>query len=146
MCPGRFERKTGGLLSPNDHYTMSSTVRKPAKGKRKALRPTVAPRRTQRPTSRKYAEASPHGAIMVSEPNAAGSSFPPHVKAFMEALDRLPPAQRMPLLENTLRALRSSALKGKMAKAAAALEAEYRTNKMLTAFTAIDADGFYEAR
>lgn len=125
---------------------MSSTVRKPATGKRKAPRPTLAPRTTQRPAPRKYAQATGHAASMAGEPTAAEATVAPHVKAFMDAIDRLPRAQRLPLLENTVRALRSAALKGKMTKAAAALEAEYHSNRALTPFTAIDADAFYEAR
>lgn len=54
--------------------------------------------------------------------------------------------RRIRLLEETLRGIREKASSTALSKAAAALEKDYRENKALSAFTAIDMDGFYEAR
>jgi len=67
-------------------------------------------------------------------------------KEIIEHIARLPMAKRIRLLEEALRGIREKESKGALAKAAAALEKDYRENKALTAFTAIDMDAFYEAR
>ncbi len=60
--------------------------------------------------------------------------------------ERLPLDSRIHFLESALRSLRAAERKQLMAKAATALSADYRSDKELTAFTAIDLDTFYEAR
>lgn len=67
-------------------------------------------------------------------------------KELIEQIERLPVDRRIRLLEETLRGIREKASSTALSKAAAALEKDYRENKALTAFTAIDMDGFYEAR
>lgn len=67
-------------------------------------------------------------------------------KELIARIERLPMAQRIKLMEETLRGMRQKESKAALAKAAAALEKDYRENKALTAFTAIDFDNFYEAR
>jgi len=67
-------------------------------------------------------------------------------KELMEQIERLPVARRIRLMEQTLRNMRVKESKVAMSKAAAALEKDYRENKALIAFTAIDMDGFYETR
>jgi hypothetical protein len=67
-------------------------------------------------------------------------------KELIEEIQRLPIAERIRILEATLRSLREKELKSTLSMAADALETEYRTNKELTAFTDIDLDAFYEAR
>lgn len=67
-------------------------------------------------------------------------------KELIEEIQRLPVAERIRVLEATLRSLREKELKHSLSIAAEALETEYRSNKALTAFTDIDMDAFYEAR
>ncbi|MBZ0207148.1 MAG: hypothetical protein K8H89_12545 [Flavobacteriales bacterium] len=67
-------------------------------------------------------------------------------KDLIIAIERLPVAIRMQLLEETLRGLRRDQNREAMSKAASALEVDYRKGGDLTAFTAIDLDSFYEAR
>lgn len=67
-------------------------------------------------------------------------------KELIEEIQRLPVSERIRILEATLRSLREKELKHTLSMAAEALEAEYRTNQELTAFTHIDLDAFYEAR
>lgn len=67
-------------------------------------------------------------------------------KELIEQIERLPMGRRIRLFEETLRGIREKASSTALSKAAAALKKDYRENKALTAFTAIDMDGFYEAR
>ncbi|MBX2978700.1 MAG: hypothetical protein KF905_05335 [Flavobacteriales bacterium] len=67
-------------------------------------------------------------------------------KELIEEIQRLPVAERIRVLEATLRSLREKELKHTLSIAAEELETEYRSNKGLTAFTDIDMDAFYEAR
>jgi hypothetical protein len=67
-------------------------------------------------------------------------------KDLIEEIQRLPVAERIRILEATLRSLREKELKHALSIAAEAMEGEYRTNKVLTEFTDIDLDAFYEAR
>ncbi len=64
----------------------------------------------------------------------------------MREIERLPLGRRILLMEKTLRSIRESEHKRKMAAAADLLDADYRTDSELTAFTALDLENFYEAR
>ena len=67
-------------------------------------------------------------------------------KELATEIERLPMASRIRLLEEALRSLRVKELEQNMLNAAQALKADYTNDKVLTAFTAIDLDKFYEAR
>ncbi len=67
-------------------------------------------------------------------------------KELIAEIERLPVAERIRVLEATLRSLRNKELKNTLSIAAEALEVDYRTDKSLMAFMDIDLDSFYEAR
>ncbi len=67
-------------------------------------------------------------------------------RELMREIERLPIGRRILLMEKTLRSIRESDHKQKMAAAADLLDADYRTDSELTAFTALDLENFYEAR
>ncbi len=67
-------------------------------------------------------------------------------KELIAEIERLPVAERIRVLEATLRSLRNKELKNTLSIASEALEVDYRPDKSLTAFTDIDLDAFYEAR
>lgn len=61
-------------------------------------------------------------------------------------IDRLPVPERLFLIEQTLKKIRSSAIYDQMTLAAEDLANEYRTNKELTIFSNLDLEDFYETR
>jgi hypothetical protein len=67
-------------------------------------------------------------------------------KEIINAIKKLPVTKRMLIVEQTLKAIRESETREKMAKAANVLYEEYQKNKDLTAFTALDCEAFYETR
>ena len=67
-------------------------------------------------------------------------------KELLAEIERLSVADRVRILEETLRGLKKEQQQESMRKAAEALEEVYRNSVELTAFTAIDPDAFHEAR
>lgn len=67
-------------------------------------------------------------------------------KDLVEQIEQPPMDKRTCLWKNPLRGICKKASSSMLSKAAAALEKDYRENKALPAFTAIDMDGFDEAR
>lgn len=66
----------------------------------------------------------------------------------VEEISKLPPDERILVIEQVLQTLKKSetAPTLSLAEAARLMEHEYRTDAELTAFTALDADDFYETR
>jgi len=64
----------------------------------------------------------------------------------LDRISRLPPEEKLFIIEKTFRELLSTNAMRQMAAAAEALENEYRTNKELTGFSSIDFEDFYEAK
>jgi len=64
----------------------------------------------------------------------------------LREIERLPLSKRILLMEKTLRSIRESDHKRNMSAAADLLEADYKTDSELTAFTALDFEDFYETR
>ncbi|HOI92952.1 MAG TPA: hypothetical protein PLK28_20800 [Candidatus Rifleibacterium sp.] len=67
-------------------------------------------------------------------------------KEILNAIKKLPVSDRMLIVEKTLKNIREAAIKKNMEEAADALLEDYKSDKELTAFTAIDFESFYEAR
>lgn len=67
-------------------------------------------------------------------------------KEILNAIKKLPVSDRMLIVEKTLKNIREAAIKKNMEEAADALLEDYKSDKELTAFTAIDFGSFYEAR
>lgn len=64
----------------------------------------------------------------------------------LDQISRLPPEEKLFIIEKTFRELLRTNAVQQMAAAAEALENEYRTNKELTGFSSIDFEDFYEAK
>lgn len=66
----------------------------------------------------------------------------------VEEISKLPPDERIAVIEQVLQTLKKSEAAPvlSLAEAARLMEEEYRTDAELTAFTALDADDFYETR
>lgn len=67
-------------------------------------------------------------------------------KEIMREIDKLPVSERLLLIEETLKKIRSAAVYDQMTLAAEDLATEYRANKELTIFSNLDLEDFYEAR
>ena len=61
-------------------------------------------------------------------------------------IKRLPVKKRMLVVEKTIKSIRESELEKKMTTAVDALIQDYKNDRELTAFTAIDSDDFHETR
>jgi hypothetical protein len=66
-------------------------------------------------------------------------------REILQSIRQLPFNERLSIIEKTLKTLHESK-DTQLEKAANALMADYKTDKELTAFTAIDFENFYEAR
>ena len=66
-------------------------------------------------------------------------------REILQSIRQLPFNERLSIIEKALKTLHESK-DTKLEKAANALMADYKTDKELTAFTAIDFENFYEAR
>lgn len=66
-------------------------------------------------------------------------------KDIIQGIRKLPFSQRLRVIEKALKTLNESA-DTQLEKAAKALLSDYKKDKELTAFTAIDFEKFYEAR
>jgi len=64
----------------------------------------------------------------------------------LKAIKKLPRNKQMLIIEKTLRTIRESDTRQKMADAAEALFADYKSNEELTEFTVLDCESFYETR
>ncbi len=67
-------------------------------------------------------------------------------KEIIRAIRKLPVSKRMLIVEKTLKTIRESESKKRMAKAAESLFEDYKNDKELTAFTQLDYEEFYETR
>ena len=67
-------------------------------------------------------------------------------KEIISAIRKLPISKRMLIVERTLKSIRESDTREKMAKAAESLIDDYTNDKELTAFTQLDYEGFYETK
>jgi len=67
-------------------------------------------------------------------------------KDLMREIELLPLSKQMVLIERTLRSIREHELNSKMSMAVKSLMDDYRSDKELTAFTALDMENFYETR
>ncbi len=67
-------------------------------------------------------------------------------KIILQEINKLPVEDKMYVVERTLKSIREIEIKEKMSKAVSELMEEYKSNKELTAFTAIDFENFYETR
>jgi hypothetical protein len=66
-------------------------------------------------------------------------------REILQSIRQLPFNERLSIIEKALKTLHESK-DTQLEKAANALMADYKTDKELTAFTAIDFENFYEAR
>ena len=66
-------------------------------------------------------------------------------REILQSIRQLPFNERISIIEKALKTLHESK-DTQLEKAANALMADYKTDKELTAFTAIDFENFYEAR
>jgi hypothetical protein len=66
-------------------------------------------------------------------------------KELIVNINKLPYNQRLLVIEKVLKGLQDSP-ESKLEKAASALLSDYKKDKNLTAFTALDSEKFYEAR
>ena len=66
-------------------------------------------------------------------------------REILQSIRQLPFKERLSIIEKALKTLHESK-DTQLKKAANALMADYKTDKELTAFTAIDFENFYEAR
>ena len=66
-------------------------------------------------------------------------------KEILQGIKRLPFHERIAIIEKALKALHESA-DAQLEKAAKALFTDYKKDKSLTAFTALDFEKFYETR
>jgi hypothetical protein len=65
----------------------------------------------------------------------------------IKEIEKLSIADRMIIVENTIRGIREETVKEhSLAEAARALLADYRKDKELVAFTALDGEDFYEVK
>lgn len=64
----------------------------------------------------------------------------------LEKMNQLSPAERLFVIEKTLKSLISSNLSEQMTLAAESMESEYRINTELTFFSNLDFEDFYEAK
>lgn len=62
------------------------------------------------------------------------------------AIEKLLISDRLEIIDKTTKSVRIKEEKKRMKKAANQLYADYRNDSNLTAFTDLDAEGFYEAR
>jgi hypothetical protein len=67
-------------------------------------------------------------------------------KEIIRAIRKLPVSKRMLIVEKTLKTIRESESKKRMAKAAESLFEDYKNDKELTTFTQLDYEEFYETR
>ena len=67
------------------------------------------------------------------------------VENILSEIDKLPIEERLILIEQTIKRLRSVAIYSLVTSAAEELADEYRINKELTIFTILDGLNFYEA-
>jgi hypothetical protein len=67
--------------------------------------------------------------------------------SIMKEIASLPLVERMLIVENTIRTIREETTRTKsLSEGARALLDDYQTDKELLAFTALDAEKFYEAK
>lgn len=59
-------------------------------------------------------------------------------------IEKLPISEQMLVVERSLHGIRIAEIQNRMRKAAELLYSDYTTNTELTAFTALDAEEFYE--
>ena len=64
----------------------------------------------------------------------------------IRAIDRLPIAEQLQVIEQTLKKIRATEVYHQMTLAAEDLADEYKVNKELTIFSDLDMEQFYEAR
>ena len=64
----------------------------------------------------------------------------------IKAIQRLPISERIYVVEKTIHSIRTQEDKNIMKKAAASLISNYKDDTELTAFTALDFEGFYETK
>ncbi len=64
----------------------------------------------------------------------------------IKEIQSLPVAERMFVIEKTIRSIRTEENKNSMYLAAEALQSDYNSDTELTAFTNIDFEDFYEAK
>ncbi len=64
----------------------------------------------------------------------------------LKEIEKLPPAERIFLIEKAIRALRQEEDSRRMSRAARELREDYSSDKELTAFTDLDMEDFYEPR
>ncbi len=64
----------------------------------------------------------------------------------IKEIEKLPVPERLFLIEQTIKKIRSAAVYDQMTFAAEDLANEYRTNKELTIFSNLDLEDFYETR
>lgn len=66
--------------------------------------------------------------------------------SIIKEIIKLPIIERMLIIENTIKSIREEATKERSLRVGAeALLSDYKTDKELTAFTALDSEDFYEA-
>jgi len=64
----------------------------------------------------------------------------------IRAIRKLPVSKRMLIVERTIKTIRESETRKRMAKAANILLEDYRNDKDLTVFSSLDCEGFYETK
>ncbi len=66
----------------------------------------------------------------------------------IEEITKLPIADRILILENTLKSIKEETVKNKksLSEAAMTLLSDYQTDEELLAFTGLDSENFYEAK
>jgi len=67
-------------------------------------------------------------------------------KEIIKEIKKLPVAKRMLIVEHTLKTIRESETRKGMVQATETLYDDYRNDKDLTAFLALDYEAFYETR
>jgi hypothetical protein len=68
------------------------------------------------------------------------------MQEILSEINRLPLQDRLLIIEKTLEVTRANESDQQLSAASDMMEAEYRSNKELTAFTSLDLEDFYEAR
>lgn len=67
-------------------------------------------------------------------------------REIIRAIRKLPVSKRILIVERTLKTIRESETRKRMADAAESLFEDYKNDKELIAFTQLDFQGFYETR
>jgi hypothetical protein len=68
------------------------------------------------------------------------------MQEILSEINRLPLQDRLLIIEKTLEVIRANESDQQLSAASDMMEAEYRSNKELTAFASLDLEDFYEGR